>query len=103
VVSFGLTMAQLCDQLTATLGNDIGKAVIDRTGLTESYDVHLELSPCAITPTRRECQGQADPAVASDPSGSISNALKKLGLTLELSKALREFLVIDHVERPSEN
>jgi hypothetical protein len=34
---------------------------------------------------------------------NIFNVLEKLGLHLEKSKALREFIVIEHIERPSPN
>jgi uncharacterized protein (TIGR03435 family) len=34
---------------------------------------------------------------------SIDSVLGKLGLRLERAKGPREFLVIDHVEKPSEN
>jgi uncharacterized protein (TIGR03435 family) len=34
---------------------------------------------------------------------SIFDALEKLGLTLERTKGPREFIVIDRIERPSEN
>jgi uncharacterized protein (TIGR03435 family) len=34
---------------------------------------------------------------------NIFKALEKLGLQLEKTKARREFIVIEHIERPSEN
>lgn len=51
------------------------------------------------------------PGAAPDPSspftpgdgGAIANAVKKLGLQMHYAKRLAEFLVIDHVEMPSEN
>jgi uncharacterized protein (TIGR03435 family) len=39
----------------------------------------------------------------SDPTGAIMAAVQKLGLRLEPAKALADHLVIDHIERPSEN
>jgi uncharacterized protein (TIGR03435 family) len=42
--------------------------------------------------------------VAAEPGPSIIPALREqLGLKLEPAKGPRVFLVIDHVERPSEN
>ena len=43
------------------------------------------------------------PAIPPDPLGAISGAVRKLGLELKLAKAPVEVLVIDHLERPSEN
>jgi len=37
------------------------------------------------------------------PHHRIDSVLGKLGLRLERAKGSREFLVIDHVEKPSEN
>jgi uncharacterized protein (TIGR03435 family) len=76
-----------------------GRPVIDRTGLTGTFDIHLEWEgndPNASPP---------DGAAASEPpSTSIVSAIRKqLGLQLDPGKGPREFLVIDHVERPSEN
>jgi len=43
-------------------------------------------------------------AEPSEPAGaSIFAALQKMGLKLEAAKASSDFLVIDRVERPSEN
>ena len=74
------------------LGGVLGRPVLDRTGFTGSFKVLLEFAP--VTPGR-------------DTDGtkpSIFTALEeKLGLRLESQKGTEEVLVIDHVERPSEN
>jgi uncharacterized protein (TIGR03435 family) len=76
-----------------------GLWVINRTGLTGTYDIHLEwdyLPPDSV---------QTDIGVPTDPIGtSLASAIhKKLGLQLTRGKGQREFLVVDHLERPSEN
>jgi uncharacterized protein (TIGR03435 family) len=44
------------------------------------------------------------PQTAGDSAPSIFTALQEqLGLKLESSRAAREVLVIDHIERPTEN
>jgi uncharacterized protein (TIGR03435 family) len=45
----------------------------------------------------------AAPAIPVDQFGAISAAVERLGLKLLPAKGPGEVLVIDHVERPSEN
>ena len=71
------------------------RPVIDRTGLTGTFDIHLEWTADA-----------PDGAGNSDLTGgpSIFTALRQqLGLKLESTKGPVEVLVIDHVEKPSGN
>jgi uncharacterized protein (TIGR03435 family) len=71
-----------------------GRLVIDKTGLKGSYRISLPLN---IMSTR----GLQTP---DDSAPSIFTALQEqLGLKLESSRAMRDVLVIDHIERPSEN
>jgi uncharacterized protein (TIGR03435 family) len=109
----GGTMSQLADRLSpvqglpalnglsSTLG---GVLVVNQTGIpdTEVFDFVLEFGadPEAFT----EIQQIAGPLEPTGPLGpTIFEALGKLGLTLERSKGSREFIVIDRIERPSEN
>ena len=75
--------------------------VIDRTGLTGLFDFYLEYAVDEITPGV-----PSDPATAPlDTVGpSIFTAVQEqLGLKLDRTKGPGEFLVIDHLERPSKN
>ena len=85
------------------------RKVIDATGIIGKFDVHLDLLPNDLlgrslaTTTQNDA---SDPTPASDPSlifSAVNTALQKLGLTLKAAQGPGEFLVIDHVERPSEN
>jgi uncharacterized protein (TIGR03435 family) len=84
-----------------------GRAVIDKTGLTGSYDFALQWTPemgqGPMTPGGPgPGAGGPPPAEASGPS--LFTALQEqLGLKLESEKAQMDVLVIEHVERPSEN
>jgi uncharacterized protein (TIGR03435 family) len=82
----------------------VDRPVIDKTGISGMFDMHLEF---ALDDTTRSAVPQNSPAaaLADDPSGpSIFTALQEqLGLKLEPSKGPGEFLVIDSIERPSEN
>jgi uncharacterized protein (TIGR03435 family) len=84
------------------LSGRVGRPVIDKTGLTGPFDIHLEYSR---EDAMRMTEG-LDPSIAS-PSGtkpSIFKALQEqLGLKLTPEKAPVEVIVIDHAEPPSEN
>jgi uncharacterized protein (TIGR03435 family) len=71
------------------------RPVVDRTGLTGTYDVKMTYTP-DIRSNRT-----AEP----DPNDiSIFTAVQEqLGLKLEPQKAMIEILVVDHAEKPSEN
>jgi uncharacterized protein (TIGR03435 family) len=68
-----------------------GRLVMDKTGITEKFDFHVEYAPDGADPS--------DELTAP----SIDSVLGKLGLRLERAKGPREFLVIDQVEKPSAN
>jgi uncharacterized protein (TIGR03435 family) len=74
----------------------VKRTVIDRTGVMGTFDVDLKWNPDETA---------ADGATApSSDSPSIFTALQEqLGLKLDSAKGPVEVLVIDHVERPSEN
>jgi uncharacterized protein (TIGR03435 family) len=72
------------------------RIVEDRTGLRGGYDLDLEFTPNS---------GSApETAAASGESVSLFTALEEqLGLKLRPARATVEVLVIDRVERPTEN
>jgi uncharacterized protein (TIGR03435 family) len=82
-----------------TGAGNLGRPVVDRTGLSGTFDFSLEWTP--------ELNGPTPPGVdfAPDQTGpSFVEALKEqLGLKLESTKAPIEVFVVDHVERPGEN
>jgi len=71
------------------LAGQLGRTVVDNTGLTGEYDFTLEWSP-EPTPD------------SSDPS-IIAALQEQLGLKLESTKGPVEVIVIDHLEKPSED
>lgn len=96
-------------QMVATvLSNQLGRPVLDRTGLTGRYDIKLQWTPDpgqSLTPLG----GAPPPGVQAppppDPNGpSIFAAIQEqLGLRLESQKGPVEMIVIDRVEKPTEN
>jgi uncharacterized protein (TIGR03435 family) len=75
--------------LAGTLGGKLHRVVIDKTGLTDKYDIKLEWAP-----------------ETADDSGepSLFTALQEqLGLKLESTKGPVEIIVIDSIEKPTDN
>jgi uncharacterized protein (TIGR03435 family) len=93
IVRVGLIQGQgvPINVLISNLSFDLGKVLVDKTGLTGYYDIDLEWTP--------------DDAMADDSSApSLSTALQEqLGLKLESQKSQVQVLVVDHLERPSPN
>jgi uncharacterized protein (TIGR03435 family) len=98
---YGATMSDLCRGLSRL----VGREVIDKTGIGGVFDIRLELSTADLFPLARRVPSDGDaPASATDPSGSsIFTAVQKLGLKLESGRGSGHFLVIDSIERLSEN
>jgi uncharacterized protein (TIGR03435 family) len=79
------------ESLTMSLTNEVGRLIVDKTGLTGKYDITLKWTPDSQ-------QGTAD----SGPS--IFAALEEqLGLKLESTKGPVDTIVVDHVEKPQAN
>jgi len=119
-----VTMAGLADMLTmhTHIAGGGGRQVVDMTGLMGNYEVALDISLAEVMAMAQAAHREADisspmppaggggennsPAsAASEPFGgsSVFASVQKLGLKLEKRKAAVEQIVIDHVERPSEN
>jgi bla regulator protein BlaR1 len=85
------TMAQLAEVLPG-IGR-LDRPLVDQTGITGPIDYEVEFT--------RELNSAAP---ADDPETTLMEALREqLGLKVEPAKAKLRVLVIDHVERPSEN
>lgn len=81
--------------LVRMLKGQFGRPVIDKTGLTDNYDFVLKY------------KGNWDrdrPADDLDPTPPMDRTLhEELGLKVEAAKGPVKVLVIDHIEKPSEN
>src|SRR5579875_2733627 len=88
----GITMANLA----ATLPRYVDRPVVDRTGTAKLYDVLISFGnqPLGFSDTSS--------AAASDLP-TIYDALKKVGLQLKPAHGAVEVMVIDRLEKPSEN
>jgi bla regulator protein blaR1 len=90
------TMKSLTDFLNR---QQLGRVVVDRTGLAGNYDFMLKFTPF---PTGVSPDDATDLTGSSNPY--IFTALQEqLGLKLQLARGPVDSFAIDHMERPSEN
>jgi bla regulator protein blaR1 len=97
----GTTLAEIAKLLFLL----VDRPVLDRTGLSGRYDIDMEFAPeqrpAAFRPPG---EPSGPPPPAEEPTAPrIFTAFEKLGLKLEPAKGAREYLIIDHVERPTRN
>jgi bla regulator protein blaR1 len=100
------------EDFAAMLSLLLDHPVIDRTGLAGKFDLHVNFSPDQATPRAMpggdltRPLGVGLPDATSEPTGlpSVFTAIQEqLGLKLAATRGPTEVLVIDHVQRPSEN
>jgi uncharacterized protein (TIGR03435 family) len=122
VTCLNITLAQLAEQLPNFAPLYTPFPALDASGVEGSWDITLifDMRPSLIGgggrgggdlggkagPPVREASPAGDTLTASDPVGGITlfDALKQLGLKLEMQKRPMPVLVIDHVEpKPTEN
>ena len=97
-----VTLAQLAGALSANLG----KTVVDQTGIEGKFNISLQWTPDLAMQPRILKSGEPAPAPPPDavPGPSIFTALQEeLGLKLESRKVPVEVIVIERAHRPSEN
>jgi uncharacterized protein (TIGR03435 family) len=83
-------------RLVSSLIQQTGRLVIDKTNLQGLFDFDLQFSTAGLA-------GNAPPA-AEDPSPSLFTAVQEqLGLRLESTKEPCEVLVVESVQKPTEN
>jgi len=95
--AYSTSIKTLGDFLTRFLS----RPVLDKTGLTGSYDFTLEWMPDA--PPTSSPDSSSGVTLPAAPGDSLFSAVQQLGLKLEPGKSPIEVIVIDHVERPSGN
>ena len=93
------------DSLADALSRVLDRRVVDKTEIAGVFNFHLTFargeSMAGSGPT-------AIPLPTTEPTDtpsvpSIFTVLENLGLKVETTKAPRGYVVVDHVERPSEN
>jgi uncharacterized protein (TIGR03435 family) len=90
IVSGGITI----DRLLPSIGGMAGGLVNNRTGLQGVYAVELTFSPGGLTPDEKR---------GDEPPQFLTALQEQLGLRLQPEKTMVPVLVIDSIQRPSEN
>jgi bla regulator protein blaR1 len=94
--------------LARVMSLQLGRTVVDQTGLTGNYDYTLKWTPDNAPPPMPGGGPEGGPPRndnAGDAAGpSVFTAVQEqLGLKLEPTKGLVDVIVIDHIDPPSEN
>jgi uncharacterized protein (TIGR03435 family) len=105
VTAYGVPVSALAEQLS----NQLGRPVLDETGLKGNYDFTLQWTPdesqgqmFRVPEEGQQAGGNPPPPEAVGPS--VFTAIQEqLGLRLKPEKGPVDVLVIDHVEQPTEN
>jgi len=88
VAAQGVTIAGVAQWLS----RQVGRTVVDKTGLTGKYDLNLEWT-----------KDSDDPSAEATGPTIFTAVQQQLGLKLVSTKGPVDIIVIDHVERPSGN
>jgi uncharacterized protein (TIGR03435 family) len=83
------------EQLATILSQELRKPVIDRTNLAGPYDIDLSFLP--------EVAGPRPGPIPADATSLFTAVQEQLGLKLESQRVPTDVIVIDRVEKPSEN
>ena len=101
----GANMAMIARMISQQMGRD----VIDKTGLTSTYDINLEWTPepgqgggPGAGPGGPPPLGALPPADSTGPT-LVTALQEQLGLRLESSKGPVMIIVVDSIAKPTEN
>jgi bla regulator protein blaR1 len=94
------------EMLARVLSDQVGRTVVDKTGLTATYDYNLEWTPDNAAPAKPGADG--GPPRNDNGSEAVGPSIftavqEQLGLKLESTKGMVDVIVIDHIDLPSEN
>jgi uncharacterized protein (TIGR03435 family) len=98
----GVTVKEFAERLS----NMLDRPVVDKTAVPGQFDFHLEFSPDETIrgfAGRGAADGGAGQPAAPEGPSIVSVLQEKFGLKLTPAKAPVESLIVDHVEKPTEN
>jgi len=102
MLGVSVSMPALAKQLSLL----VGREVVDKTGFTGRFALHLEFAMDEALAGLPNAAGPAvspAPADGNGPRSLFAAIQEQLGLKLESAKGRVQVLVIDRVERPTEN
>jgi uncharacterized protein (TIGR03435 family) len=100
VSASNVTMGDFINFMTRNVKLD--RPIVNRTGIQGRYDFELDWTPDDTQfPGRNETPPPTEGA--STPPSLFTAVQEQLGLRLDATKAPVDVLVIDHIEKPSEN
>ena len=80
----------------------VSRPVHDNTGLTGRFDFQIEFAPAFVEAGNPDSAAIANPM--PDSGASLFTVIREqLGVKLQGTRGLMDFLVIDHAEHPKEN
>jgi uncharacterized protein (TIGR03435 family) len=93
-VATGVTMEDMARSLTQELSDELGRVIVDKTGIVGKYDVSMKWTP--------DKGASGEPDAASPDAPPIFTAIQEqVGLKLEPAKGPVQVLVIDRLEMPA--
>jgi uncharacterized protein (TIGR03435 family) len=100
--------ATTLDEFCKSLSRVVDRPVVDKTGIKGLFATYVEFTPDQSTPGLLPLPSSdvPRPPASDDPTAgpSIFTAVQEqLGLRLVSTKGPSEFIIIDHVEKPSDN
>ena len=98
LVAQGYTMKQLANFLSQPFWTGLGRPIIDKTGLLGAYDFTLNW-----VPQSNRLPGLPGSSGTPDEASSLFSALQEVGLKLQPATGPEDFVIIDHVEKPTDN
>jgi uncharacterized protein (TIGR03435 family) len=86
------------------LGDNLGRAVLDNTGIQGAYNIVLDVEPGDMAAPGRPLAAFGPSNQENSAGASFLSAVRGLGLKLETRKSAVEYIVVDHADKlPVEN
>ena len=95
----GCTLSQFASGLGEFAHSDLGRRVVDQTGLSGHYTIALHWAPLSTAIPVEQGPNPQDPAGPS----LFTEVKEQLGLELKPANGSIDTMVIDHAELPTEN